>query len=147
MIAPVMFMLVIIGFSTFIGGVYPKYNEATVNDSFRDDYDKMSDIATKTNTLQNTLIETSSNEKSNVLTDIWNSFVFIKDTVLLLPSILVDSVSLMFGSPSDTSSGGVLYTFSGDIGIPTAVVAAIILIITILLIFSIVTAIGGWLKK
>ena len=144
-ISGMLLMLLIIGFSVFIGGTISEYNETSVNTSFNSTYNRMADIYTKSNIIQENIIENDTVEGDpsqdfNFL----DAFGVLKDAFLKLPSILVDTWHIIFGAPtSDGDSGGVLYTFAYTIGIPIEIILVIIAIGSMLLAFSVLKVILG----
>lgn len=137
-------MIVVIGFSLFVGGTYDAYPNANVNDSFNSTYNQMADIYTQSNQLQSNVIKNST-EEGDVRTDfnILDAFGILKDAFLKLPAILINTLRILVGQPTSTQSGGILYIFATTIGVPLEILDILIAIITMSLVFLVFKAILG----
>lgn len=143
MLAGAFFMLVIVGFSTFIGGISSQYSDSSLNNSeLQSQYSKMTSLYEKSNTIQQTLLKNDSTEGDpskdyNVL----DALGRIKDAILLFPKVLIDSAGLLFGKE------GIIYSFAQDIGVSETMLNIIILIASISILFTITTKIGGFARR
>ena len=136
-------MLVIFGFSIFVGGIYVKYDDANVNDSFENTYDRMSEIYEQSNALQNNILNKSSEGDKRTDFNILDAFGILKNAFLKVPAILIDTLHILIGQPTETQSGGVLYIFAESIGIAPALISIILTMASISLVFLVINSIRG----
>lgn len=136
-------MLIVIGFSIFVGGIYPKYSDSTVNDSFEGTYNRMSDIYEQSNQLQDNILNKSSEGDKRIDFNALDAFGILKTAFLKIPAILIDTLHILIGAPTETSSGGVLYVFAETIGIPLELISIILTIATMTLVFLVINSIRG----
>jgi len=135
MLGGMFFMLMIVGFSIFVGGIYGEYPDTSVNDSFETTYNKMADLYTESNQLQSNLIKNDTFEGDPTQDFNWfDAFGVIKDAFVRLPKILFSTLAIMIG---------VTHTFADTIGIPRQIIDILIAIASVSLSIVILKVIIG----
>jgi len=147
-LAVLIFSFVLIGLSIFVGGVTSEYSDAVFDQSFNSSYTKMSALYNETNLLGSGLF-TGESEEGDKESEQTETSIVKKATKVIwrLPSILRNTWEILFAKPSDTDTGGVIYTFAGQLGIPRPLLDIIVIIALVVIAFAVLRTIQfpSWL--